>query len=140
MWSRVRSSASLRRQASSLTRVVVLDVYKRQLEAWNLLSEDAALFQGLDGFVLQICAWASEHGLLTSQIALLAAGQAVRPVSYTHLGDLFLWNTKIFLDLFQVTAMKMFFSFYFLFHACTHNLISFALVSAMVAKDKPWVL
>lgn len=48
------------------------------LEAWNLLSEDAALFQGLDGFVLQICAWASEHGLLTSQIALLAAGQAVR--------------------------------------------------------------
>ena len=58
----------------------------------------------------------------------------------TESGDLFLWNAKIFLDLFQVTAMKMFFSFYFLFHACTHNLISFALVSAMVAKDKPWVL
>ena len=35
------------------------------LEAWNLLSEDAALFQGLDGFVLQICAWASEHGLVS---------------------------------------------------------------------------
>ena len=58
----------------------------------------------------------------------------------TESGDLFLWNAKIFLDLFQVTAMKMFFSFYFLFHACTHSLISFALVSAMVAKDKPWVL
>lgn len=44
--------------------------------AWEILKKDPALFGTLDSFTLQIFAWASSHGFLTAETALMAAGQA----------------------------------------------------------------
>lgn len=43
---------------------------------FELLKKDPALFSTLDPFTLQIFAWASAHGFLTPEMALMAAGQA----------------------------------------------------------------
>ena len=43
---------------------------------FELLKKDPALFSTLDPFALQIFAWASAHGFLTPEMALMAAGQA----------------------------------------------------------------
>lgn len=44
--------------------------------AWEILKKDMALFTGLDAFSMQIFAWASAHGFLTTEAVMAAAGQA----------------------------------------------------------------
>ncbi len=45
-------------------------------EGWKLLRDDPALFTKLDGFTVQVFAWAAGYGFLTAELAQKAAEQA----------------------------------------------------------------